>query len=212
MRRTRPPLILASASPQRHAILKRLGVPFRVIPSRASERSGLRDPLRLVVALALRKAAQVAREHPQAAVLGADTIVFCRGRVIVKPRSRSDSERILRLLNGSWHRVYTGVALVLEGGRLAFTECAVTRVRARKMSEVELMSLAGKHMDKAGGYAVQDRRDPFIQRVSGDHDNVVGLPLRSVRRLWKRGLAARKRAVPRKRAAHASRPRKPAAG
>jgi septum formation protein len=165
-----------------------------------------------VVALALRKASQVAREHPPAAVLGADTIVFCRGRIIVKPRSRPESERILRLLNNSWHRVYTGVALVLEGGGLAFTECAVSRVRARKMSEVKLMSLAGKHLDKAGGYAVQDRRDPFIKRVSGDHDNVVGLPMRSVRRLWKRSLKSRKKPVPRKRADRASRPRKPPEG
>ncbi|MFA6317512.1 MAG: nucleoside triphosphate pyrophosphatase [Elusimicrobiota bacterium] len=185
---SRLPLILASASPQRRVLLKRLGVPFRVIPSRASERTSEKDPRRLVVELAARKAVQVAREHPRSAVLGADTIVYSRGRVIVKPRGRADSERILRSINGAWHRVYTGVALALDGGRRVLTECALSRVRARRLSEAELLALVGRHLDKAGGYAVQDRKDPFINRVSGDHDNVVGLPMRSVRRLWRRAL------------------------
>ncbi|MBI4677302.1 MAG: septum formation protein Maf [Elusimicrobia bacterium] len=181
----RPPLILASGSPQRRRLLRRLGVPFRVIPSRASERSRLRDPRRLVVELALRKATQVAERHPRAAVLGADTVVYCRRRVIVKPRTRGESRLMLAALSGAWHRVYTGVAMALEGGRLAFTECAVSLVKARRLSEAAMRRLAGRHMDKAGGYAVQDRLDPFIERVRGDRDNVIGLPMRSVRRLWR---------------------------
>ncbi|MBI5622920.1 MAG: septum formation protein Maf [Elusimicrobia bacterium] len=204
MKASHPPLILASASPRRRSLLKRLGVPFRVVPSRASESTRQRDPRRLVVELALRKALSVARRHPRSAVLGADTIVFSRGEVIVKPRSHADSLRILRRINDCWHRVYTGVALALDGGRLSFTECALSRVRARRLSEAELRSLAGKHLDKAGGYAVQDRRDPFIKRVSGDHDNVVGLPMRAVRRLWRKALDARR--------AGAALRRKPAAG
>ena len=150
-------LILASASPQRRTILKRLRVPFRVIPSRASERSTLRDPRRLVVALALRKASQVARERCGP---GADTIVFCRGGSS-SSRSRAESERILRLLNNSWHRVYT-VSLVLSGRRLAFRSAlsaASGPERGRRSS-----SCPWRQLDKAGAAAGPPR--PFIKRVS----------------------------------------------
>lgn len=189
----RPRLILASASPQRHALLKGLGVPFTVVPSRTSERTRQREPRRMVVELALRKARSVSRLHPEAAVLGADTIVYCRRKVIVKPRGRRDSESILRSLSGTWHRVYTGVAIVLGREGFSLTGCAVTRVKARRLSEEQVSCLTGKHMDKAGGYAVQDKEDPFIEKVEGDLDNVIGLPMRTVRGLWA-SLVRRRRA------------------
>lgn len=139
--------------------------------------------------LAERKARSVARRRPKDWVLGADTIVVCRGEILLKPRDKKDSERILRLLNGRWQRVYTGVALALGGGKTIFKEAAVTKVLARKLPEKDLAKLIGKHMDKAGAYAVQDTRDPFIQKIEGDRDNVVGLPMRVVRRLLKRAAA-----------------------
>ncbi len=178
--------ILASASPQRRRLLKRLGLPFRVVPSRVSEKSPETEPRRLVLELARRKARSVARRHPRALVLGADTIVVCRGRILQKPRSPKDSERMLRLLSGRWQRVYTGVAVAAEGGRRVLAEAVVSRVLARRLSEARLKLLAGRHMDKAGAYAVQDRGDPFIERVVGEQDNVVGLPLAAVGRLLKR--------------------------
>jgi septum formation protein len=135
----------------------------------------------LVLLLARRKALSVARSHPKARVLGADTIVVCRGEILVKPRDLADAQRILRLLNGRTHYVYTGVALALEGGKRVYAQAAVSAVTARKLPEPLLLRLAGKHMDKAGGYAVQDRRDPFIARVRGERDNVIGLPLQAVR-------------------------------
>lgn len=176
-------LVLASRSPQRVRLLKELGVPFRTRPSRVSEWSAEKDPRKLVEALALRKARAVARLHPRSRVLGADTVVVCRGEILVKPRGRKDSERILRLLNGSWQEVYTGVALVWEGGKRRAVGSAKTRVLARKLPEARLQAFVGKHMDKAGSYAIQDEDDPFIERIVGDLDNVIGLPLRVVRRL-----------------------------
>lgn len=180
------PLILASASPRRRLILRRLRLPFRVVPSRASEKSREKDPRKLVVLLARRKALNVARRFHKALVLGADTIVVCRGEIIGKPRDRKDSGRILRLLNGRWQTVYTGVALACDGGRRVLSSVATTRVLAHRLDERRLTALAGKHMDKAGAYAVQDRNDPFVERISGDFDNVVGLPLDAVRRLLSR--------------------------
>ncbi|MDD5657746.1 MAG: Maf family protein [Elusimicrobia bacterium] len=181
--RSRARLILASASPRRRVLLRKLGAPFRVVPSSVGEASRQKDPRRLVVELALRKARDVARRHPEALVLGADTIVVCRGRILGKPRHYQDSLSILRLLNGRWQDVYTGVAVVREGGLWARSRAVRSRVLARRLSEAQLRRLAGKHMDKAGAYAVQDQDDPFIERIVGDYGNVVGLPLEATRRL-----------------------------
>lgn len=185
-------LILASASPQRRLLLHDLKVPFRVIPSKVEEDSPEKTPRRIVSALALRKARSVAEQRQGSLVLGADTIVVCRGRVLLKPRDLADSRRILGLLNGRWHRVYTGVALVDSRTDKAFCAVAVSRVKARRLSGSELDKLAGKHMDKAGAYAVQDKSDPFIERIVGPLDNVIGLPMADVRLLLKRASRARK--------------------
>lgn len=185
-RRTR--LILASASPRRRAILRASGMRFRVDPSRVGESSREKDPRRLVVALARRKALEVSRRHPELPVLGADTIVVCAGEILGKPRSLKDAARMITLQSGRWQRVYTGTALVV--GRRVFTDLAVTKVKARRLDAGRLRRLAGKHMDKAGAYAVQDDHDPLVEKIVGDRDNVVGLPMRSVRRLLARSRRA----------------------
>ncbi|MBI5241840.1 MAG: septum formation protein Maf [Elusimicrobia bacterium] len=185
----RRPLILASASPRRHILLRRLKVPFRIVPSHVSEATREKNPRRLVMKLALRKAADVARRHPKAVVLGADTIVVCRGEIIGKPRGHADALRILDILNGTWQEVYTGIAVVWEGGKRRRTRAVKSRVLARKLPPGRLHRLAGKHHDKAGAYAVQDRDDPFISRIEGDYTNVVGLPVDAARRLLREHLA-----------------------
>jgi septum formation protein len=185
-RRTARPLILASASPRRRILSRRLGVPFRIIPSHVNEETQEKNPRRFVVELALRKALDVARRHPKAAVLGADTIVVCRGEIIGKPRDLADSRRILELLNGRWQEVYTGIAVAWEGGKKSVSRAVKSRVLARRLTSAELARLAGKHPDKAGAYAVQDKDDPFIERIEGDYGNVVGLPLEATKKLLRR--------------------------
>jgi len=186
---SRPDLILASASPRRKAILRAAGLRFRVDPSHVDESSTLKDPRRLVVALARRKALEVAARHPGLPVLGADTVVVCAGRLLGKPVDLEDATGMISLQSGRWQRVYTGTALVV--GRRVYTDLAVSKVKARKLDEKRLRRLAGKHMDKAGAYAVQDREDPLVERIVGDRDNVVGLPMRSVRRLLARARRAK---------------------
>ena len=178
-------LILASASPRRRILLRRLKMPFRIIPSHVSERARETNPRRLVLKLALRKAKDVARRYPEAVVLGADTIVVCRREIIGKPKDHADALRILDLLNGVWQEVYTGIAVVWAGGKVWRSHAVKSRVLARKLSPARLHRLAGKHHDKAGAYAVQDRNDPFISRIEGDYTNVVGLPLEATRSLLK---------------------------
>ncbi|MBI3289213.1 MAG: septum formation protein Maf [Elusimicrobia bacterium] len=180
---------MASASPRRKAILRAAGVSFRVDPSDVDENIPERDPRRLVVKLARLKALSVAARHPGFAVLGADTLVVCAGQILGKPKDREDALRMITLQAGRWQRVYTGTALVV--GARVYTELAVSKVRARRLDAERLERLAGKHMDKAGSYAVQDRDDPLVERIVGDRDNVVGLPMRSVRRLLERARRAR---------------------
>lgn len=181
-----PPLILASASPQRRRLLAAAGIRFRVVPSGVEEDNRGRDPRRLALRLALEKARAVARRFPNRWVLGADTLVVCRGRVIGKPRDSADAMRILRLLNGVWQSVITGVALVHAGDGKVLKGAAVSRVKARRMPEGWLRAFSRKHLDKAGAYSVQDAEDPFIERVVGPLDNVIGLPVDLVRRLLER--------------------------
>lgn len=180
-------LVLASASPRRRAILRAAGVRFTVDPSGVDEGIAEKDPRRLVIKLARLKALDVARRHPGRPVLGADTIVVCRGEILGKPKDFEDAVRMLTLQSGRSQRVYTGTALVM--GKRVYVDAAVTVVHARLLDAARLRRLAGKHMDKAGAYAIQDRRDPLVARIVGDRDNVTGLPMRSVRRLLARAKA-----------------------
>lgn len=176
-------LILASASPQRRRLLRKAGMRFKIVPSGVGENCRERNPRRLVALLARRKALAVAKRRPGDVVLGADTLVVCRGRIIGKPRNRAHARRILMLLNGSWQRVYTGVAVAARGGKRVRSAVVVSRVKARRLSEGELARYAGKHLDKAGAYAVQDHGDPFIERIEGPVDNVIGLPVEAAKEL-----------------------------
>lgn len=177
-------LILASASPRRRAILRAAGVSFTVDPSGVDEDITEKNPRKHVVKLARLKALDVAKRHPGHPVLGADTIVVCMGEILGKPKDLKDAVRMITLQSGRTQRVYTGTALAI--GRRVYTEVAVTKVYARLLDAARLKRLAGKHMDKAGAYAVQDRHDPLVARIVGDRDNVTGLPMRSVRRLLAR--------------------------
>jgi septum formation protein len=186
----RPDLILASASPRRKAILHAAGVSFRVDPSDVDENIREKNPRRLVAKLARLKALEVAKRHPGMLVLGADTIVVCAGEILGKPKHLKDAIRMITLQSGRSQRVLTGVALVRD--RRVYAGVAVTKVYARKLDEELLRRLAGKHMDKAGAYAVQDRKDPLVERIVGDRDNVVGLPMRIVRRLLAKARRAKR--------------------
>ncbi len=182
-------LVLASKSPRRIALLKGLGMKFEIIPSQNPEKSDKKRPAARVKELALQKAFDVAHKYPAAVVIGADTLVYCKGEIIGKPKDKADALRILKKLNGSWQSVYTGVCVMnLQEQKILFGH-EVSKCKARKLSEEELLHLAGKHMDKAGAYAVQDTEDPFIERIVGSRTNVVGFPVEFFQKLFKEFLA-----------------------
>jgi septum formation protein len=117
-------------------------------------------------------------------VAGADTLVFCKGRVIGKPKDKKDALKMLKTLNGAWQSVYTGVALVNIAKKKVMTAYEVTRCKAGRLSLAELEKIADKHLDKAGGYAMQDKDDPLIEKVCGSESNVVGMPMELFKELF----------------------------
>lgn len=178
-------LILASKSPRRIELLKSLGFTFEIIPSQSPEKTPYKRPGYKVRDLAVKKAFDVGKKYPGATVIGADTLVFCKGRVIGKPKDEKDALRILRLLNGSWQSVYTGVCILNLDAKKMLYGVAVSKCKARRLPEEELKKMAGKHLDKAGAYAVQDEGDHFIEKIVGSRTNVVGFPVEFFEQLYK---------------------------
>ena len=167
-------IILASSSPRRIKLLKNWGLKFKISPANIDEDTNLKRPSSIVKYLSYQKAKSVKEKNKKSVVIGSDTIVVLNGEILGKPKNKKDSERIIRELNGSLHRVYTGVAILSDSKEIVFYD--VTKVRMRKLSEEELRKLFGKHMDKAGSYAVQDENDCFVKKIYGDYYTVVGLP------------------------------------
>ncbi len=182
-------LILASRSPRRAEILRAVGWSFSVVAANVDETRGeTEDALTYVRRLAQVKAQFVAERLSSGLVLGADTIVLVDGQILGQPRDVEDARRMLKLLNGKWHEVLTGVALVrAEENRFAFDH-EITRVRFGAMSaaEIDWYLATAEPMDKAGAYAVQGRAALFIEEIQGDYFNVVGLPVRLVYELARR--------------------------
>ncbi|NBB72614.1 MAG: septum formation inhibitor Maf [Bacteroidetes bacterium] len=181
------PFILASQSPRRRRLLERLGLEFTVRVSPAEEVIPPdADPASLVDTLAREKAAPVANAHPDALVLAADTVVALDGVILGKPASRTEAATMLQRLSGTTHTVYTGIALVHRR-----TDRTVTAVEATEVTfgvldaeEIAAYVATGSPMDKAGSYGIQDDLGAlFVERITGDYYNVVGLPLRRLYRL-----------------------------
>ena len=178
-------IVLASASPRRQELLRQIGCAFRVVVSEAEELSddGI-SPDRLAEENARRKAKDVAaKEGGNVPVLGADTVVAVDGMIMGKPKDAADAARMLRLLSGRQHFVYTGIALAYKGE--VYEDVVRTEVWVDELSEKEIDAYIamGEPMDKAGAYAVQGIAAKFIPRIDGSFSNVVGLPLHAVKEL-----------------------------
>ncbi|MFH0838818.1 MAG: Maf family protein [Candidatus Omnitrophota bacterium] len=186
MKKTRN-LILASSSPRRKRLLKKLGLSFRVMPSNLDE-SMAHDlpPEKLAKKLAYEKARLVAAHCKDGLIIGADTIVVVKGKVIGKPTSYRDAKRILKLLSNTTHRVITALAVIDAKTNKKIVQHENTVVKLREIKKEEIEKFARLHYDKAGSYAAQENNDALIERVEGDFFNVVGLPLKRLKRMLKR--------------------------
>lgn len=171
-------IILASASPRRKEILGIFIPDFDCVVADVDETTDeSMPPEDTVMTLALRKARAVAKDHPDALVIGSDTIVYCDGKTLGKPKDTADAGRMLELLSGNTHSVFSGVA-VLCGGR-EYVSYEETKVRMREVTEDEKAAylLSGEGADKAGAYGIQGMACAFIEKIDGSYHNVMGLPV-----------------------------------
>ena len=180
-------IILASCSPRRRDMLAEAGLDFVVISSPAEELHDASMPLHLLCEENARlKAVAVAKDHPDATVIGADTLVYIDEAPLGKPKSEQEAQETLRKLSGRAHQVCTGVCVV-KGG---VTDCfhVITEVVFKELTDEAVLEYMSKVnvMDKAGSYAVQEHGEMIIAEVRGDFDNVVGLPVATL--LEKQGM------------------------
>ena len=179
-----PPLLLASRSPQRQAILHQLHIPFDVVTPRYQETwPEVADAVEVVRAHARGKAESVVELADERPVLGVDTAVVLRGRVFGKPTDAADAERMLEELSGTTHVVVSGMCLLTPGWEELGHES--TRVSFRELSPRDLAVYVGtgEWEGRAGGYAIQGRGAALVRCIDGDYFNVVGLPMALLVRL-----------------------------
>ncbi len=171
-------IILASQSPRRRELMRMLNISFEAIVSEVEEDVPEQiAPGELVEALALQKAQAVFGQHPEACVIGADTIVYIDGEILGKPKDDADAANILGKLQGRTHEVYTGVAVLAPTGMEVKHD--VTRVTFAPMTEDEIAWYVktGEPRDKAGAYGIQGPGGIFVDRVEGNYFTVIGMPL-----------------------------------
>jgi septum formation protein len=172
--------ILASASPRRIELLRLMGLDFEVMPSGIDEVYRREEtPREHVLRLSEEKALAVSRRHPEAWVLGADTIVVIAGEVLGKPGSVSEAKVMLEKLSGQEHEVFTGFSLVRQDSGARVREVVASSVLFREITDEEMAwyTSSEEPYDKAGAYAVQGMGAFFIREIRGSYTNVVGLPL-----------------------------------
>lgn len=174
-------MILASASPRRRELLARIEPQFTVAVSSVDE-SGIcaETPALLAQTLAAAKCRDIAAQHPDACVIGCDTVVDVDGTVLGKPADAQDAARMLHLLSGRSHFVHTGVCIAANGAVTQFTESTCVHFMPLTDAEIAAYVASGDAFDKAGAYGVQSGAAPFVTRIEGCFYNVVGFPLSAV--------------------------------
>lgn len=171
-------IILASASQRRKEILELADLKFDVMPSDAQEITTKTAPNEVVMELASIKAKDIYKKsEKQSMVVGADTVVAYQGQILGKPADEADAKRMLTMLSGQTHEVYTGVCVIEDGKTKTFYE--ETKVTFYEISDeqIDRYIKTGEPMDKAGSYGIQGKAAVFIKGIEGDYYNVVGFPI-----------------------------------
>ena len=172
-----PPLLLASTSPQRKAILEQLHIPFDVVaPKYDEEPLPFADPVQVVREHARGKARSVADVAEDRPVLGVDTAVVLGGRIFGKPTNASDAEQMLEELSGKTHVVVSGLCLLTPGWEDVEHEATQVSFRELTPRDLGMYVAAGEWEGRAGAYAIQGRGGSLVRQIEGDYLNVVGLP------------------------------------
>lgn len=178
-------IILASASPRRSDLMKQAGFDFEVCVSTKEEKTGSFRPEEMVKRLSEQKALDVAERYDEdCVVIGADTVVACDDVILGKPADEEDAFRMLRMLQGRQHQVYTGVTIIEgpKGNRRITVFAEKTDVNMCPLSDEVIRDYirTGEPMDKAGAYGIQGKAAVFVKSICGDYNNVVGLPVAAI--------------------------------
>jgi len=188
-------LILASTSPRRREILALLGLPFEIIAPPFEEQVAAHLSIAdEVLDFAVGKAESVARNHPDALVIGSDTMIAVGSEKLGKPRDRDDAKRMLVGLSGRTHEIHTAVAMLdgAGGAGLRLVERVLVEMRRCTEREIDSYLDCNESLDKAGGYSIQGQGAELIVRISGDYLAAVGMPLKPIAEyLTNRGIALR---------------------
>lgn len=185
--------ILASASPRRKEILENIGLEFEVAVSDTDE--GQVDAAALPVSvyvqeLALLKATSVAkmRKSGDELIISADTVVCIDGEILGKPKDREDAFRMLKMLSGNCHSVFTGICVMNTKNAFSVCNSVETKVYFRNLSDEQIQSYveSGEPMDKAGAYGIQGLGSVLVEKIDGDYFNVVGLPATKLSEILKK--------------------------
>lgn len=173
-------IVLASKSPRRIELFEKYRIDAEIRPASADETvpEDVTEPSEIVKLLAERKAKAVAAKCGEdTVVVGADTLVFCDGKILGKPHSTEEARDMMRLLSGRSHSVISGLCVC--DGKTTVTESVETAVTFRDLSEEEIEAYISTSdpYDKAGGYGIQSMAGAFVSGINGDYYNVVGLPV-----------------------------------
>ena len=173
----RIPVILASRSPRRIELLKTIIENFLVIPSKTDEVCDINlSPEENAIMLGRNKATYVAKNHSNNLIIGADTMVVLKNKIIGKPTDIENARQILRQLSGEEHEVITGITVVHSQ---ILSASQISRVRMKNLNSKDIDSYveSGEPMDKAGAYAIQGEGSFLVESYSGSYTNIIGLPM-----------------------------------
>lgn len=178
-----PKIILASTSPRRAEILKLLQIPFEIVTPRYEEENlSELSPYEEALRFSIEKAKSVSQQHPEAIIIGSDTLLEFEGEKIGKPKDVSHAIEILKKLKNSTHDVLTGACVLKVQSQEKESTVEITQIKMRNYcdSEIESYIETGEGTDKAGAYALQGRGRFLIDSLKGDYLAAVGLPLRFI--------------------------------
>ena len=173
-------IILASSSPRRKEILEKYNLHPIIINSDIIEKSYSGEkPSQIAMSLSFQKSYNVSMLHQEQIVIGADTIVVYGNEILGKPKDKDDAFRILKLLNGKYHSVITGISIVQNSTNIKVVDYETTKVKFRELSHNKLKDYINTNepMDKAGAYGIQGYGALLVEKIDGCYLNVVGLPL-----------------------------------
>lgn len=176
-------IILASASPRRRELLSRITKDFKVVVVKDEEKTDYKRPHLYVQALAKHKAERADESAENGdVIIAADTTVYFKGKIFNKPKDAEEAKRFLKTLSGNRHGVYTGICVIKKGQRSQTYYCrSVVEFNDLSDEFIDAYVAGGSPLDKAGAYGIQDKG--VVKRVVGDYDNVVGLPLKRLKKI-----------------------------